>query len=95
MPSIRTSRYYTKLPDTEVSKHVGGTIRGFTNNPDLDDPPVTPAQLTTLKKTFDDAIIAANKGGSLATALKDAARAACIVALDKTRAMSTSIATRT
>jgi hypothetical protein len=77
MPSIRTSRYYTKLPDTEVSKYVGGTIKGFTNDPDFDDPPVTPAQLTTLKKTFDDAIIAANNGGSLGTALKDAARAAC------------------
>jgi hypothetical protein len=83
MPAIRTSRYYTKLPDTELSKFVGGNIKGFTNNPDLDDPPVTPAQLTTLKKTFDDAIVAASGGGTLATATKDAARAACVAALDK------------
>src|SRR5215218_3134839 len=44
---------------------------------------VTTAQLTTLKTTFDNAIIKANKGGTLATAQKNAARAAVVDALNK------------
>lgn len=83
MPSIRTSRHYTKLGDTQLSKFTGGTISGFTNNPDLATPPVLPKDLDLLKTAFDAAIIKANKGGSLATALKDAARAAVVAALDK------------
>jgi hypothetical protein len=83
MPLIRTSRSYNKLPDTDASKFTGGTIKGFTGNTDLPDPPVTPAALTVLKQTLDDALIAANKGGTLATAIKDAARAAINTALDK------------
>jgi hypothetical protein len=55
----------------------------LTNNEELDEPPVTPAQLTALKKTFDDAIIAAAGGGTLPTAQKDAARAALINVLNK------------
>jgi hypothetical protein len=83
MPQIRTSRYFSRLPDLDVSKTAGKVITGLTNNQDLDDPPVTPAQLTTLKKAFDEAIVAAVKGGSLATAKKDAARAALLDALNK------------
>ena len=83
MPSVRTSRKYTTLADTDLSKFLGGTISGFTDNPDLTDPPVPPAELTTLKTAFDAAIIKANKGGVLATALKDAKRAEVIAALDK------------
>ncbi len=83
MPLIRTSRSYNKLPDTDASKFAGATIKGFTGNVDLPNPPVTPAALAVLKQTLDDALIAANKGGTLATAIKDAARAAINNALDK------------
>jgi hypothetical protein len=83
MPLIKTSRKFGKQPDLEVSKQAGRNITGFTGNPDLSDPPVKPADLTVLKKTFDDAIIAADKGGALAHAKKEAARAALIDALNK------------
>lgn len=83
MPSTRTTRSYNKLPDTEASKFAGGTIKGFTGNVNLPTPPVMPDALAVIKQTLDDALIAANKGGVLATAIKDAARAALNSALDK------------
>jgi hypothetical protein len=58
-------------------------ITGLTGNADLSDPPVKPVDLGTLKKTFDDAIVAAAAGGVLLTAQKDAARAALVTALNK------------
>ncbi len=83
MPRIRTSRSYGKFPDLDVSAFSGGVIAGLTGNEHLAEPPVAPKELATLKKTFDDAIIAAAGGGALATAQKDAARAALVTALNK------------
>jgi hypothetical protein len=83
MPQVRTSRSYGRLPDLGLSAFSGAVIVGLTGNEDLADPPVKPTALATLKKTFDDAIIAASEGGALATAQKDAARAALISALNK------------
>jgi hypothetical protein len=83
MPQIRTNRLFGRASDLDVSKRAGSVIKGLTGNPDLDDPPVTPTQLAALKKTFDESIVAANKGGSLATAQKEAARAAVVAALNK------------
>jgi hypothetical protein len=71
------------MPDLDISKFAGGVVKGLTGNATLDDPPVTPVDLSKLKKTFDDAIIAAAGGGTLATAEKDAAKAALIAALNK------------
>jgi hypothetical protein len=83
MPLIRTSRSYGRLPDLDVSAFTGSVIVGLTGNEHLAEPPAAPKELATLKKTFDDAIIAAAGGGALATAQKDAARAALITALNK------------
>jgi hypothetical protein len=83
MPRIRTSRSYGKFPDLDVSAFAGSIIVGLTGNAELAEPPVAPKELATLKKTFDDAIIAAAEGGSLAIAQKDAARAALVTALNK------------
>ena len=84
MPQIRTSRLFSRLSDLDVSKFAGEVITGLTGNADLPDPPVKPApELTALKKTFDDAIVAAAAGGVLLTAQKDAARAALVTALNK------------
>jgi hypothetical protein len=83
MPQTRTSRSYGRFPDLDVSAFSGGVIAGLTGNTDLADPPVKPTALATLKKTFDDAIIAAAEGGTLATAQKEAARAALVTALNK------------
>lgn len=83
MSARRTNRKFAKLPDTELSKFVGTTIAGLTGNADLPDPVVNTKELGTLKTTFDNAIVKANKGGSLATAQKNAARAAVVDALNK------------
>jgi hypothetical protein len=52
-------------------------------NPDLSSPPVTPAQLTTKKKAFDDARVAAATGGPAQTALKNTAKADLVDELNK------------
>ena len=80
---MKTNRLYNRLPDTEFSKFFGGTIKGFTGNPDLTDPPVPPTAAQIMKATFDELLILANKGGNLATARKNAARAICADAADK------------
>ncbi len=83
MSQIRTSRHYTKFPDLDVSKFSGKVIVGLTGNVKLNDPPEPPASLQTKKTSFDQAIVAAAAGGPLQTALKDAARAVLITALNK------------
>ena len=83
MSQIRTSRAFARFPDTQLSKFAGKIIAGLTNNADLPGPPVAPKDLSPLKTTFDQAVIKADKGGSLATAQKNAARAALIDALSK------------
>ena len=83
MPVLRTSRSYGKLSNTQLLEFLGGTIAGFTGNPDLTTPPVLPAALTTLKTAYDQAIIKAKTGGPVETALRNAARVAVVTALDK------------
>jgi hypothetical protein len=83
MPSIRTNRKYNKLSDTELSRFVGGTIVGFTGSRTLPDPPAAPPELTLQKAAYDAAIVNAARGGSLATSIKDAARAVMVSSLDK------------
>lgn len=83
MPARRTNRLYNRLPDTEFSKFLGGTSKGLKNNPQLPNPPVPSETLDTMKGVLDELLIAANKGGSLATAKKNAQRAVCADALDK------------
>ncbi len=83
MPTYRTNRDFSRLPDVDLSSFTGGVVTGLTGNPKLPDPPVTPADLETNKEGFDNSIVAANSGGKLQTALKDAARAVLIAALNK------------
>jgi hypothetical protein len=83
MPQIRTSRKYATLSDLDASKATGKVVTGLTNNEKLKTPPVSADELNELKKTFDFAIVAADKGGTFATSKKDAARAALINALNK------------
>ncbi len=83
MAQIRTSRAYARWPDLDVSAFAGEVVAALTGNTNFPTPPVTPADLTTLKAAFDDAIVTAASGGPLQTALKDAARAALIAGLNK------------
>ena len=80
---LRTKRGFERLAPVSVSKLVGKTIVGFTGNPDLPTPPVLPAVLTTKKSMLDDAIIKADKGGSLATARRNVILAEVAVDLNK------------
>jgi hypothetical protein len=83
MPAIRTKKNFNQLPDGDVSKALGTTSAGFLANVALPDPEVTPADVDLLKIDFDKKIVKANKGGSLSTAIKNAARAVSINALNK------------
>ena len=83
MANIRTKKDFRRLRQAVLSQQADRNIAGFTGNPDLNAPPVTPAQLTTLKKAYDDALAAATKGGVVATANKNTAKVALIAALLK------------
>jgi len=83
MPKIRTKRGFQKLPPVEVSKLTGKAIVGFTDNEALPEPPVVPDALALQKKAVDDAIIKADKGGTLATARRNAVVAELVVSLNK------------
>lgn len=83
MASIRTNRRFASAPDMELSKFAGKIVAGLTGNASLPTPPVMPVDLAAQKKAFDDAIIAAENGGSLATARKNAVRMELVVALNK------------
>ncbi len=83
MPAIRTNRGFSKLPNAQLLEFLSGTIVGLTGNAQLPTPPVTTAALTTLKDSFDAAIIDAAQGGTMATAAKNAQREVVINALNK------------
>jgi hypothetical protein len=83
MPKIRTSRRFSRESDLDLSKSGGKVVVGLAGNPDLPAPPVTSTDLDVLKESFDDSIINADKGGSLAHSKKEANRALFISALNK------------
>jgi len=83
MPNIRTNRKFATLPDTDLSRFAGKVIDGLLNNTQFPNPPVSQAELTIVKGSFDNAVIKAVKGGSLATAQKNAARAVLVDDLTK------------
>lgn len=58
-------------------------IAHFTGNPAYPTPPVDQAALESLKSAFDDLIVKASRGGTLATARKNTARVLLIDALNK------------
>ena len=80
---IRTKRGFERLAPVEVSKVAGKTIAGFTGNEALPEPPVPPAVMSPKKVVLDDAIIKADKGGSLATARRNALLVEMMVDLNK------------
>ncbi len=83
MANIRTNRKFAALSDTELSRFAGRVIAGLEGSLQFPSPPATVVELTTNKTVFDQAVIKADKGGSLATAQKKAARATLIDGLTK------------
>jgi hypothetical protein len=83
MPAVRTARLYNRLSDPELSNFSANVITKLGESEVFKTPPVLIPELTALKEAFDQALVSAYKGGKLATALKNAARAALVTALDK------------
>lgn len=80
---IRTKRGFERMAPVEISQVAGKTIAGFTGNAELPEPPVIATALAAKKVVLDDAIIKAVKGGSLATARRNALLVDMIVDLNK------------
>ena len=75
---------FAQLSDGNLSPFAGGVIEGMTNQAaSFPKPPVPLADLTSLKSTFDEAMIEMTDAGPSTTAAKNAARKALIEALRK------------
>jgi hypothetical protein len=83
MPQYRVSLSFAQLPDVALDDFANTIIVGLTGNVGYPAPPVTVAQLGTLKQTFQDAVAAQAQGGTTATAAKNTARNALVEALRK------------
>jgi hypothetical protein len=82
--TVKVSMNFTKLSDGNLSPFAGGVIEGMTSHAsDFPKPPVPIADLTTLKETFDEAMVEMTDAGPSTTAAKNAARKALIAALRK------------
>jgi len=83
MPQYRVSLSFAQLPDAALDDFADAIIAGLNGNASYPAPPVTVAQLVTLKQTLQDAIAAQAQGGTTATAAKNTARNALVEALRK------------
>ena len=83
MPQYRVSLSFAQLPDVALDDFAGAIIVGLTGNVGYPAPPVTVAQLGTLKQTLQDAVAAQAQGGTTATAAKNTARNALVEGLRK------------
>jgi hypothetical protein len=79
----RTKRGFDELPDPDVSNTLGKTAIGLDDNEAYPDAPTKSPALVLIKKDFDDSIVRAMKGGTLATATKDTLRNGAVVTLTK------------
>jgi len=87
MPQYKVCLAFAELADVALDDFAVAIITGLTDNPRYPTPPVTVAQLATLKSTFEDATVAAaTRRGRAATAAKNAARDALVLALRKNAA---------
>ena len=83
MPQYRVSLSFAQLPDVALDDFADAIIAGLNGNASYPAPPVTVAQLVTLKQTLQDAVAAQTQGGTTATAAKNTARTALVEALRK------------
>ena len=83
MSQYRVSLSFAQLPDVALDDFADAIIAGLNGNASYPAPPVTVAQLVTLKQTLQDAVAAQAQGGTTATAAKNTARNALVEALRK------------
>ena len=74
MPMERVSLRFAKFPDLKLNIFAGSVSVGMTNNPAYPDPPVSMADLKAAGDGFERAITNAWGGGTVLTAVKNAAR---------------------
>jgi len=87
MPQYKVCLAFAELADVALHDFAVAIITGLNGNASYPTPPVTVAQLGTLKSAFEDAIVAAPaKRGRAAIAAKNAARDALVLALRKNAA---------
>ena len=93
MSQYRVRLSFAQLPDVALDDFAGAIIAGLNGNASYPAPPVTVAQLVTLKQTLQDAVAAQAQGGTTASAAKNTARNALVEGLRKTPTTSRSVLT--
>ena len=87
MPQHKVCLAFAELADVALDDFAVAIITGLTGNASYPTPPVTVAQLGTLRSAFGDAVVAAAaQRGKAATAAKNTARDALVLALRKNAA---------
>ena len=87
MPQHKVCLAFAELADVALDDFAVAIITGLTGNASYPAPPVTVAQLGTLRSAFGDAVVAAAaQRGKAATAAKNTARDALVLALRKNAA---------
>ena len=87
MPRYKVCLAFAELADVALDDFAVAIITGLTDNLSYPSPPVTVAQLATLKSAFENTIVAAAaQRGRAATAAKNLARDALVLALRKNAA---------
>jgi hypothetical protein len=81
MAIYHVSLGFAQLPDADLDAFTENVIASMTGNPAFPTPIVPMADLETAGTNFKDALAATVQGGTLATANKDAARAALVALL--------------
>src|SRR6266480_4653466 len=85
MPRYKVCLAFAELADVAVDEFAVAIITGMTGNASYPTPPVTVAQLGMLRSAFEDVAAAAQRGRA-ATAAKNLARDALVLALRKNAA---------
>ena len=87
MPQYKVCLAFAELADVALDDFAVAIITGLTDNLSYPSPPVTVAQLGMLRSAFEDAAVAAAaQRGRAATAAKNLARDALVLALRKNAA---------
>ena len=87
MPQHKVCLAFAELADVALDEFAVAIITGMTGNASYPTPPVTVAQLGMLRSAFEDAAVAATaQRGRAATAAKNLARDALVLALRKNAA---------
>ena len=92
--NYKVSYNFVRLPDAAIPNFTDTVITALTGNTGFPTLPVTLTELGTLKSTYVTKLMAMAQGGTLATAEKNAAKAALLDALRQVAAYVQSVASQ-